>query len=104
MAETRLPTRAIILDRMKNRGGREGGAPMTIKAGVIAGGLVFAAIVGFGSPSHAQQSQASKWCDGDGVSPDLQISGCTTLIQSGKETARNLAIAFNNRGIAYDAK
>ncbi len=36
------------------------------------------------------------------ASPDIQIGGCTTVIQSGKETKKNLAIAFNNRGSAYD--
>ena len=38
------------------------------------------------------------------ASPDLQVSGCTTVIQSGKETKKNLSIAFNNRGNGYRAK
>ncbi len=33
---------------------------------------------------------------------DLQISGCTAVIGSGQYSGRNLAIAYNNRGIAYD--
>lgn len=35
--------------------------------------------------------------------PDLQISGCTGFIQSGAK-GNNLAVAYTNRGIAYDAK
>jgi len=36
--------------------------------------------------------------------PDLKISGCTAVIQSGHETQQNLAIAFYNRGNAYVRK
>jgi tetratricopeptide (TPR) repeat protein len=32
------------------------------------------------------------------------ISGCTTVIQSGRENTENLAVAFNNRGNAYSDK
>jgi len=48
----------------------------------------------------AGHSQAWPWCtreDRQVISPDLQISGCTTVIQSGAETEGNLAIAFANR-------
>ena len=47
--------------------------------------------------ANAQQSQARTWCmttKADGVSLDLRISGCTTVIQSGKEPKNNLVIAF----------
>ena len=57
--------------------------------------------------ANAQQSQALTWCmttKADGVSLDLRISGCTTVIQSGKEPKNNLVIAFNNRGTAYSDK
>jgi len=41
-------------------------------------------------------------CNGaDRTSPDPQIEGCTALIESGKETPKTLAIAYNNRGNAY---
>jgi tetratricopeptide (TPR) repeat protein len=33
--------------------------------------------------------------------PDLSISGCTAVIQSGHETRKNLAVAFYNRGNVY---
>jgi hypothetical protein len=36
--------------------------------------------------------------------PDLSISGCTAMIQSGHETRQNLAGAFYNRGNAYNGK
>ena len=57
--------------------------------------------------ANAQQSQALTWCmttKADGISLDLRISGCTTVIQSGKEPKNNLVIAFNNRGTAYSDK
>ena len=50
----------------------------------------------------AQQSQNWQWCvnEGNRFSPDLAINGCTAVIQSGKESPRNLAIAFYDRGVA----
>jgi tetratricopeptide (TPR) repeat protein len=36
-----------------------------------------------------------------GASPDLTVGACTAIIQSGQETTKGLARAFNNRGIAY---
>jgi tetratricopeptide (TPR) repeat protein len=70
---------------------------------------LFAALaVGFfllwSGPASAK-SQEWVWCEGPpGTSPDHQIAGCTAAIQSGKEPARNLAVAFNNRANAYVAK
>ena len=44
-------------------------------------------------------------CNGvDRTSPDIQIDGCTSLINSGKQTPQTLVIAYNNRGNAYMAK
>src|SRR6185295_14536511 len=57
------------------------------------------------APAAAQQSQNWKWCvNNEKASLDLQISGCTAVIQSGKESAKNLAVAFMNRGNALDDK
>jgi tetratricopeptide (TPR) repeat protein len=47
------------------------------------------------------------WCQGkalpqEGFAQDRQISGCTTLIQSGKEKRADLAQDFFNRASAYD--
>ena len=36
--------------------------------------------------------------------PDVTIAGCNALIQSGHETAADLAIVYNKRGIAYVLK
>jgi len=37
--------------------------------------------------------------------PDRQIRGCTSVIEWGeKETRKNRAIAYNNRGLAYGRK
>ena len=58
-------------------------------------------------PAQAQQSQAWTWCyasEADGVSLDLKISGCSTVIQSGKISNSDLALAYNNRGFAYGTK
>src|SRR5438105_2441384 len=59
----------------------------------------------FGAPAQAQLSRDWTLCvNKEKVSPDLQISGCTKVIQSGKESQKNLSIAFNNRGNAYRTK
>lgn len=47
------------------------------------------------------------WCDGkalveEGFAQDLQISGCTTLIQSGREARGDLAEDYFKRAKAYD--
>ncbi|MDZ4738333.1 MAG: tetratricopeptide repeat protein [Alphaproteobacteria bacterium] len=47
------------------------------------------------------------WCDGkalveEGYAQDLQISGCTKLIQSGRETRSDLAEDYFKRAKAYD--
>jgi tetratricopeptide (TPR) repeat protein len=71
---------------------------------VAIGALVASAMLPGGAAS-AQQSQAWTWCvNKEKASLDLQISGCTTVIQSGKETKKNLSIAFNNRGNGYRDK
>ncbi len=56
-------------------------------------------------PAGAQTNQQTDWCfDKGDPSPDLQIGGCTAMIQSGKSTGKNLAIEFNNRCSAYIRK
>src|SRR6266566_4005041 len=61
-----------------------------------------------GGVSAAQRSQLIKsveLCNGaNRTSPDLQIDGCTALINSGAQTPQSLVIAYNNRGNAYTAK
>jgi tetratricopeptide (TPR) repeat protein len=51
------------------------------------------------------QNQRWDWCNGkNDASADLIVSGCTALIQAGKERAKKLAIAFHNRGNALRRK
>ena len=58
----------------------------------------------------AQKSQLLKnveLCNGaDRTSPDIQIEGCSALINSGEQTPQALVIAYNNfsRGNAYTTK
>ena len=80
------------------------GAPMSVTTRMLAGLLALAAMIGFAGPTQAQPSQEWTWCANKETPPDLGINGCTTVIQSGKEPNRNLAIAFHNRAVAYYAK
>ena len=74
---------------------------MTIKLRILTGAVALAFAGSLAGPASAE-SQAWTWCVNKAkASPDLQISGCTTVIQSGKESKSNLAIAFNNRGNGF---
>lgn len=72
--------------------------------GALAGGLALVAATS--SPGLAQTQEQIEWCvNKEAVqSPDLQINGCTAVIQSGKWSGKDLAPAFNNRGNAYTRK
>jgi tetratricopeptide (TPR) repeat protein len=60
--------------------------------------LVLMHIASFGRAATAQTLDEQP-CSAS--NPDLMISGCTAVIQSGDETPPNLAIALNKRGNAY---
>src|SRR6267378_1977540 len=82
----------------------DGRGKMPARASVFAAAFIVTTIFAGQAPAQ-QKSQAWTWCVNDAkASADLQISGCTTVIQSGRETTRNIAIAFNNRGNAYHDK
>lgn len=70
--------------------------------GGLAIGLAFF-LTTSGAASAQTQDQQWAYCkdDGEVYVPDLQIGGCTALIQSGTLTAENLAIVFVDRGITY---
>jgi tetratricopeptide (TPR) repeat protein len=52
--------------------------------------------------ASAQTDQQIEWCNGeDNATRELSLSGCTAMIQSGAYVGEELAIVFNNRGIAY---
>jgi tetratricopeptide (TPR) repeat protein len=47
------------------------------------------------------QSQQENWKRCENNDPEQRIAPCSALIQSGRETASNLAKAFYRRGSAY---
>lgn len=56
-------------------------------------------------PALAQTAKEIDQCSGrEGPAPDVIIQGCTAVIQAGADTAKKLAAAFNNRGVAYRYK
>ena len=67
--------------------------------------LVIAAlsICATGATQAMENNENTMRCK-QGTSPDLIINGCTAVIQSGRETTRNLANAFIDRGAAYEDK
>jgi tetratricopeptide (TPR) repeat protein len=55
-------------------------------------------VVAFAATANAQTSQEIDACNGKiNAAPDLQVSGCTAMLKSGKYTGKNLAIVYNNR-------
>lgn len=77
---------------------------MWTSGGVIAFTL-FVAAAGMPAPAQAQIQQKLNWCIGkDGATPNLQISGCTAIIQSGKFSGNELGILVGTRGNAYAQK
>ena len=59
----------------------------------------------FAGAVSAQPSAAWTRCaGGKGVSSDGQIGGCTSVIQSGRQSPQNLVKAFSNRGNAFFGK
>ena len=71
--------------------------------GLVGPALASAAVMLMLAPAAAQISQNWAWCvnQGDAFPADQRISACTSIIQSGRETQRNLAIAYYSRGLAY---
>jgi tetratricopeptide (TPR) repeat protein len=55
------------------------------------------------APAAAQFSLRRAWCvnQGGAFLADQRINGCSSIIQSGRETGRNLAVACHSRGLAY---
>src|SRR5690348_1662828 len=76
---------------------------MRTGVGTIAAALASASLLAGAAP--AEDSPAWKQCVNEQrASPDVQISGCTAVIRSGREKGKSLAIAFNNRGNGFHAK
>jgi tetratricopeptide (TPR) repeat protein len=52
--------------------------------------------------ANAQIRQYLDQCTGKGsVTADVQINACTAVIESKQYSGKDLAFAFNNRGLAY---
>lgn len=72
-------------------------------------GKLFTVAVSFGlvlAANALAQSEDNYWktCANDSTDPDLKIASCTAIVQSGQETAENAAVAYYDRGTAYDDK
>ena len=79
----------------------------SVRRGVVHGTASALILLSLGGVATAQRSvlKSIELCNGvDRTSPDIQIDGCTSLINSGKQTPQTLVIAYNNRGNAYVAK
>ena len=75
---------------------------MSVTARAIAAALALAALSGI---AHAQLAPQWATCTGNpDIDWDQQIVSCSALIESGNETKENQAIAFFNRGLAYENK
>jgi lipoprotein NlpI len=71
--------------------------------GLLGPALAGAAVMFMLAPAAAQLSQQWASCVNQGgtFSADQRINGCASIIQSGQETPRKLAIAYYSRGLAY---
>ena len=69
----------------------------------LAAAYLFCALLTLSAVASAQ-SETDNWTRCEGKNPDLSIRACTALIQSARQDGENLAVALNNRGIAYDVK
>jgi tetratricopeptide (TPR) repeat protein len=71
----------------------------------VAAGFVAAASC-FASATAAQviSKEWGQCSGGEGRNPDVIITGCTAVIQANNDPDRRLAVALNNRGVAYKAK
>lgn len=65
--------------------------------------MVLATLLGTSAALYSQ-TEADLWNQCKDANSDQAIAGCTAIIQGGKESNANLAIAFTNRGIAYAHK
>ena len=64
--------------------------------GLVGPALASAVVMVTFAPAAAQLSQKWTWCVNQGgtFSADQRINGCSSVIQSGRETPRNLAVAY----------
>src|ERR1700687_1531881 len=73
------------------------------RAAILFSLILSAGLAVFVSPIRAQTNKDLDGCYRES-NPDLAINYCTRAIDSGQLPASNLAIAFTNRGNAYNYK
>ena len=66
------------------------------------GGMIGALLLAASPGAQAQTQQQINWCNNG--TDDQRIEGCTAVIRSGRYTGANLAVAYFQRGRAWDGK
>lgn len=61
-------------------------------------------VLAAGPVAAQNDEQLRKQCFDDKATPDQVIQGCDAVIASGRETRKNLALAYRNRGASWHAK
>jgi tetratricopeptide (TPR) repeat protein len=70
-------------------------------------GLLGIAAVALLAPTVAvaQLNQERNWCAGKaGVTPELRIDSCTAVLQAGRQSSKQLAYTYRERGLAFFSK
>jgi tetratricopeptide (TPR) repeat protein len=53
----------------------------------------------------AQLNQERNWCAGKaGATPELRIDSCTAVLQAGRQSSKQLAFIYRERGLAFFSK
>jgi tetratricopeptide (TPR) repeat protein len=94
---------ALVTDSLDVGIGHSSGCKECDMRGLAGPALASAAVMVMWAPAAAQLSQKWTWCvnQGGAFSADQRIDGCSSIIQSGRETPRKLAVAYYSRGLAY---
>jgi tetratricopeptide (TPR) repeat protein len=85
-------------------------SPFALLVAVAAAGLGLAGTAIAQQPAQqsaqqsAPQSRDRTACNDPNSTDDQTIAGCTALIKSGRESKHNLAVDYNNRGLAFYGK
>src|SRR5262249_22542912 len=98
-----LATMALVAGSLDVGIGHSNGCKECDMRGLAGPALAGAAVMVMLAPAAAQLSQNWAWCVNQGgtFSADQRIKGCSSVIQSGRETPRNLAVAYYSLGLAY---
>lgn len=79
---------------------------MSIRSLLVAIASTAAMLLLADQPAGAETSRNWTWCTNHNhaYSTDQQIQGCSAIINAGKETRKNLSVAYNNRANGYADK